>query len=326
MAASPRGSLIGTVASTAPLLILLLGLLVAVLVGGALQVLVLRQRYALALVHERTAALDQSLTELRQAQDALVRQERLSAVGEMASVVGHELRNPLTAVNNALYLVRLSLGAQLPSMAEQNLTLAEREVAKAASLAADLTAFVRPRELSAEPFELTQVIEEVLETLPPPPGVELHRSLQEVTVVADRLQVAEVLTNLVENAYQAVVAALGLRLPEEVAVGAERSGAGGDGDTSAASAPRGAVTVGVAAEGDEVVITVVDTGAGLQGEASDRAFEPFFTTKSTGTGLGLAIVQRIVDAHHGSVTIGAGAEGGARLTVRLPRAAQGPAR
>lgn len=323
VAGSPRGSLIGSVASTAPILILLLGLLVAVLVAAALQVLVLRHRYALGLVQERTAALDRSLTDLRQAQDTLVRQERLSAVGEMASVVGHELRNPLTAVNNALYLVRLSLGTEMPPLAEQNLALAEREVGKAASLAADLTAFVRPREVSAEPFELTQVVEEVLQTLPPPPGVELRRSLQDVTVVADRIQVAEVLTNLVDNAYQAVVSSAAAPVPEEVAVSADRRvGGGGDGDAPGAPTRRGAVTVGVAVADRDVAITVEDTGPGLQGEAADRAFEPFFTTKSTGTGLGLAIVQRIVDAHHGTVGIEPGEGGGARLTVRLPRVAQ----
>ena len=96
-----------------------------------------RQRYANALVEQRTA-------ELLASQEALVRSERLSAVGQMTTVVGHELRNPLGAVMNALYMLRRSLDN--PAAAEPHLAVAERQTARAVNLAQDLTAYMRERE------------------------------------------------------------------------------------------------------------------------------------------------------------------------------------
>ncbi len=93
-----------------------------------------RHRYAQALVQERTADLNASLQELKDTQDALVQSERLTAVGEMASVIGHELRNPLAAVTNSLFIVRNDLGEVSPTT-EKYLSVAERETSKAATLA-----------------------------------------------------------------------------------------------------------------------------------------------------------------------------------------------
>ena len=142
--AEAKAPLAGSFAARAPLFILLLGILVALIVGITVEILVRRQRYAAQLVAQRTGDLERSLRELREAQDALVRNERLSALGEMASVVGHELRNPLTAVTNALFLIRHEMGGSVSQALEGHLTMAERETDKAATLASDLTAFVRP--------------------------------------------------------------------------------------------------------------------------------------------------------------------------------------
>lgn len=277
----------GSLASATPWIVLGLGLLVAVLAAVAVEVLARRHRYAAALVADRTEELNRSLEDLQSAQDALVRNERLAAVGEMASVVGHELRNPLTAVNNALYLVRLDLEVDQSSPAASHLAMAERELQKAATLAQDLTDFVRPREPVPEPFELAQVVDEVLAATPPPPGIEVERDLEACTVVADRGQIAEVVTNLVENAYQAMHDGGRLSLSAHPADG-------------------------------EVVFVVADTGVGVDPEVAARVFEPFFTTKSTGTGLGLAIVRRITDAHHGDIVLEDRPGGGAQVVLRLP--------
>jgi signal transduction histidine kinase len=287
--ADAKEPLNGSFANDAPYLILFLGIFVALLVGATVEVLVRRQRYAAHLVAERTGDLERSLHDLSAAQAALVRNERLSALGEMASVVGHELRNPLTAVTNALYLIRRGLGEPAPDALEGHLAMAERETEKAATLAEDLTAFVRPREPSMAPVELDEVVSEVVQSTPPPPGVDLALDVERHTVLADRLQIAEVLTNLVTNAYQAVP----------------------DGGT---------VHLELRANGHGAVLVVQDDGSGIDPGAAERLFEPFFTTKANGTGLGLAIVRRLVEAHGGTITVGNAEPHGARVEVRLPDA------
>jgi signal transduction histidine kinase len=238
-------------------------------------------------VQQRTAELEISLAQLRAAQDALVRSERLSALGEMASVVGHELRNPLAAVTNALYLLRQRLGEPVDPGYEKHLDMAERETTKAATLAQDLTAFVRPRQPNKENVDVAALVGEVVDATPPPPSVTIDFEVEPMTVVADKHQLAEVLTNLVTNAYQAISGYGWVRI-----VARDRE--------------------------DGFELSVEDSGPGIDGALSSRVFEPFFTTKPDGTGLGLAIVQRLVESHGGEVSVANQPAGGARFVVRLP--------
>ncbi len=288
LVAQARVSLVGSFARQAPYIILALGLFLALLLAGIVEVLDRRSRYAARIADERTADLRATLADLREAQDAVVRGERLTALGEMASVVGHELRNPLAAVINALYLLRRQLGDPADDRYEKHLAMAERETTKAAALAEDLTAFVRPREPRKEQVELSEVVREVVEAVPPPAEVALDVDAETVSVFADRHQLAEVLTNLVTNAYQAVNG-------------------------------NGSVRVSARRAGEAAELAVEDSGPGIDAAVGDRVFEPFFTTKHDGTGLGLAIVRRLVEAHGGHVAIESSSERhGARVVVEIP--------
>lgn len=288
LVATARRPFIGGFAKLSPTIILLLGLLMALISGIALEILHRRHVYANELVQERTAELNRSLDDLRAAQDALVRGERLTAVGELATVVSHELRNPLAAVLNALFLIRNEVPEPASELLTRNLSMAEREAQKAARLADDLTAFVRPRETVRSSVEAAELVEEVLSASPPPAGVELVANAEPVHFYADRGQMAEILTNLVANAYQAV-----------------SSG--------------GIVRVTSGPDGEGALLVVEDNGPGIAPAAADRVFEPFFTTKAKGTGLGLAIVRGLVISHGGEITWENLAGGGVRFTVRLPR-------
>jgi two-component system sensor histidine kinase HydH len=264
-----------------------MGLFIALVVTITIETVQRRHRYARAVVEERTADLNASLHELKTTQNALVRQERLSAVGGMASVIGHELRNPLAAVTNALFIVRGDLGQDVTPTTEKYLSMAERETSKAAVLADDLTAFVRPRELVESEIDVPDLIDEVLSTTPHPDHVQVDVEVAPCSLVGDRGQLAEVLTNLVTNAYQA--------MPEG-----------------------GTVRLGAACSDGHARFTVEDSGNGIKDATMQRVFEPFFTTKDSGTGLGLAIVQRLVQAHGGEILLENSATGGVRATVVLP--------
>lgn len=284
---SARGPLTGSLSRDAGWVILGMGLLIALLVGLTIDVIARRRKYLEVQVNLRTAELAQAMADLREAQAALVQRERLAAIGQMASVIGHELRNPLTAVTNALYLVRTGLGAEISDRMRGNLDLAEREVQRAAAVAQDITDFVRPRKPQPEPFTLDRLVSETLEAAPPPANINVSTRVGRITVLADWVQLGEVVTNLVTNAYQA--------MPDggEVQIWADRVG-------------------------EKVRMGVQDNGPGIPPDVAKTIFDPFVTTKTRGTGLGLAIVRRIVEDHGGNIELEDFDGPGTRFVIRLP--------
>ncbi|HLI73300.1 MAG TPA: ATP-binding protein [Acidimicrobiales bacterium] len=273
-----KSPLAGEYAQAEPWIVLAVGVIVALALGLVVELLARRQRHTEELVAERTA-------ELLEAQRTLVRQERLSAVGELAGVVSHELRNPLGAAINHLFLVRHYLGDASPE-AERHVTDAERSVNRAVNLTEDLTAYMRDRELQISTVDFSALLGHVLESAPPPQGVEVVVD-SSTTFDADSSLMTQVVSNLVTNAYESMP----------------------DG---------GAVHVGASRDHDATLITVQDGGSGIDPEVAPRVFDPFFTTKDGGTGLGLAIVHRMVTLHHGRVGIDNVPGGGARVTIELP--------
>jgi two-component system sensor histidine kinase AtoS len=242
----------------------------------------------MALVDERTGQLRRSLSELDAAQQRLVRQERLAAIGQLSSAVGHELRNPLGVLSNVFYLLRTRLGQEDPWL-DRQLRTGEREVGAATLIVSDLLEFARPREPIFGEVDMAAILDEVLTVSAPPPTIQIaRRSAEGVPAVrADRDQLRQVLLNLVTNAYDA--------MPEG-----------------------GLVVLEVATDPDGVRITVADTGSGIDDEALDRLFEPFFTTKAKGIGLGLSVAHRIVEAHGGSLSVKAQPGTGASFSLTLP--------
>ncbi|HZU79496.1 MAG TPA: PAS domain S-box protein [Acidimicrobiales bacterium] len=232
--------------------------------------------------------------QLEEAHRALLQSERLSALGEMATIIGHELRNPLGAATNALFLIRQRLGSADDQQLQRHLALLERETMRATALCEDLTSYMRQRDPVPVLFGLRSTLDAVFESTPPPTGVDAVLDAPDLQAWADPDQFVQMLTNVLTNAYQA--------MPQG-----------------------GTVHVRAYATDDELVIAVRDSGTGVDPDTAARLFEPFFTTKAAGTGLGLVIVRRLVEAHGGTVTLDNARAGGAVVTIRLPRAATGPA-
>ena len=220
--------------------------------------------------------------------EELLRQERLAALNDMTSVVSHDLRNPLNTIMNSHYLLRDSLGDTLTGEPAEFLDMAERASVRALELTEELLDYRRARSLELVEVDLRNLITDVIEATPPPPDVHVHVDADIDSVQADPSYLTRILTNLITNAYQAMPQGGNLRI--------------------AASSQDGSD-----------VITLHDSGDGFAPDVARRPFDPFITTKAQGTGLGLAIVQRLVDAHHGSVSTENAPMGGALVTVRLPR-------
>ena len=287
VASSPK-PLVGTLGWDSAWISLVRGLLVAVLVTTVVETQSRRRDYAAALVEERTTSLRQAVTDLEQAQAQMVRQEKLAAMGQLASTVGHELRNPLAVIVNVLYLLETTAGAGASEAMHRHLATARRETSAAALIVSDLLDYAAGRAPMSAPVQLAELVAEALSVVPPPAGVAVVQDIEPGTVInADRDQIRQVLLNLITNGYDA--------MPD-----------GGMLDVSARSS------------GNWAQIAVTDTGTGMDEETKARIFTPFYTSKSRGIGLGLAVAKRVVDAHGGTISVQSTPSAGAAFTVTVP--------
>ena len=286
-----RTPLVGSLAVATPWLLFAGLLLSALLVALALETVSRRRDYAVGLVDERTVELRASLAELRSTQAQLVHSERLAAVGELASTVGHELRNPLGVISNSLYLIRTATASTADDRLRRQLATADREIAAATVIVTDLLDFARARPPIIGGVDLAGLIDESLEVAPPPEGVEVswHRPAAVPEVAGDRDQLRQVLLNLISNGYDAL-------------------------------GPGGRLTITVARNAGGAVLTVADDGAGMDAETITHIFEPFFTTKARGTGLGLAVADRIIRDHGGTLAVASTVGVGTTFTISLAEA------
>jgi signal transduction histidine kinase len=284
-------SLTGSLAADSYWLILAGGALFTLVLGFLVETLLRRRDYAVALVAERTVELQDSVRELEQAQEKLVQATRLAAIGQLASAIGHELRNPLGVITNAHYLLRASVARPDGGPdALRHLNTAEREVGAATLIVSDLLDYARARAPVTGPVDVADLIDEVQSVMPAPPEVTITREdlAGLPSVFADRDQLRQVLLNLLSNAYEA--------MPEG-----------------------GVVTITTdATTAGRVRIAVADTGMGMDDEVRAQIFEPFFTQKARGIGLGLSVTKRIVETHHGTIAIVSTPGGGTTFTVELP--------
>ncbi len=239
---------------------------------------------------EAAASLEAANCELRASHEQLRRADRLSALGEIAAGLAHEIRNPLAGVKGALEIVQSRVTAGTPEAEFSG--IAAREVGRLDGLVAEFLAYARPRQPELQTADLSVVIDHVIRLLTPEAeraGIRLERRADDDLPFArmDPEQIQQVFFNLVLNGLQA-------------------------------GPPGSAVTIWLRRDGPAAIIDVVDRGPGVPREGRDRLFEPFVTTKAQGTGLGLAVSHRIVAAHGGRVEYADEPGGGARFRVILP--------
>ena len=143
--------------------------------------------------------------ELFQAQERLLRQEKLATMGQLASSVGHELRNPLAVINNSLYMLRLNDSKQ-DKISKDYMDIIDQEVSNANKIITDLLTFARIKPVDLNPTDIHDLIEEIFKKFPPPENVKVKvKKLKDLPLsLIDSTQIKQVVANLVTNAYQAI--------------------------------------------------------------------------------------------------------------------------
>ncbi len=236
---------------------------------------------------------------LKQQESELVHMQRLTTAGELTAMMAHEINQPLGAIANYLGGIQLRFSAVLKAHAGLHDAIAEslRLAQRASDIIQTIRGLVRPRTDGRKAIDLLALVSETLSLL----GPELERGHIELVtwfpqtlppVVAQRIQLQQLLLNLILNAAEAMT---------ETPVGQRRL----------------VISMRVLAD-RRVEISLSDTGHGLTPEQAQRIFQPFVTSKSDGIGLGLSICKSIVEAHGGDIEARPGDAEGATFTVRLP--------
>jgi signal transduction histidine kinase len=232
--------------------------------------------------------VDERTKELREAQEQLIRREKLAILGQLSGGVAHELRNPLATISSAAYFLRLT-HPDADEITKEYLEMIAAEVHKSDRIISDLLDFSRTRSPDRERAAVSELVAAVLEKQTPPENVEVATQIASdlPPMYVDPHQVEQVLVNLITNAYQA--------MPE-----------GGN------------LIISARVEKGQVALSVADTGVGIPEENMGKLFEPLFTTKARGLGLGLMVVKTLVEANGGSIEVQSQVGKGSTFTVKLP--------
>jgi signal transduction histidine kinase len=233
------------------------------------------------------------------AQESLRRRDRLSAMGELASTVAHEIRNPLNAIGMTAQRLRREFLDVVPQGGPERSELTElldvmsSETQRIDRIVQQFLDYARPPRIAPQAADIGALVTSLAERTRPlaeARGVRLEADVSSAgKALVDASQLQQALDNLVRNAIDA-------------------------------SPEGGRVAVAARCARDGCTIEVKDGGPGIAPENLPRIFDLYFTTKADGTGIGLAVTQQIVTAHGGTIEVDSRLGAGTTMTVRLPRA------
>src|SRR5208337_2205243 len=218
------------------------------------------------------------------------RAEHLATLGELATGLAHEIRNPLAGIAGVIEII----GRDLPPSSPARSVVKEvpQEIARINHIVTDLLQTARPHQPRVRKGDLNTTVEHAVmlgrqQALAKSVQIQLHKDPALPEVEHDSDQIHQVLLNLLLNALQAI-------------------------DTN------GKVAVNLRAQGSNAVVEVTDNGRGIAPDHLPNIFRPFYTTKGDGTGLGLSLARRIVEDHHGRIDVTSAVGHGTTFAVILP--------
>jgi len=214
----------------------------------------------------------------------LMKSEKLAIIGELASRMAHDLRNPLSTIKNTIELMESRPKLKIEEKLQYYGRL-RRAMNRMSHQVDDVLDFVRTSELKLQPYSVLDIINIVKDSITIPNDVSINVEQENVRINCDYRKIEAVFSNLLLNAIQAVE-------------------------------NKGVVRIRIIDNVQDVLIAFEDSGPGIESENLDKIYDPLFTTKQLGTGLGLSICKSIVEQHGGSITV---KNNPTTFLVRLPK-------
>jgi PAS domain S-box-containing protein len=226
--------------------------------------------------------------ELKEANERLLKAERFAAIGELSGMIGHDLRNPLTAIKNAMYYLRKKQSFSAGSKEKEMMDIVDKSVEYANKIISSLLEYSAEIRLEIEQCSPKELLNYVLLMVQVPErGRIVDRTEYKPKIWIDVNKMERVFLNLIKNAFDAIT-------------------------------ERGTLKISSKLVGDNVEIVFTDDGVGMSEQTLSKIFNPLFTTKAQGMGFGLAICKRIVEAHCGKISVKSTVGRGTTFTITLP--------
>jgi signal transduction histidine kinase len=234
-------------------------------------------------------AINKMLTEIDDKSNKLQKTERLAAIGEIAAMVGHDLRNPLTGIANCSFYLRRKMNPATDAKTKEMFSLIDQDVKYSNKIINDLLDYSREFHLERQKTSYSDILRMALSVVKIPENIHVTDTAnEEYFLNVDGSQMKRALINLVSNAIES--------MPQ-----------GGE------------ITFSAQETAEAMKIAVSDTGTGMTPEVLRKIWSPLFTTKAKGMGFGLCICKRIVEAHGGTITVQSELGKGTTITLTFPK-------
>jgi len=232
--------------------------------------------------------VEERTRELKKAQKQVLKAQRLAVIGELAGMIGHDLRNPLTSINGAAYYVKKQLSSKIDGKVKEMLDIIGKNIAYSNKIINDLLDYSREIKLDITETTPKSIIKEALSLVEIPKNVQvINLTEDKPKIKVDTAKIKRTFVNIFTNAVEAM--------------------------------PKGGtLTTKSRKSGGNVEFVFSDTGVGVSKKTIEKLWTPLFTTKAKGMGFGLAICKRNVEAHGGSISVRSSRGKGTTVTVTIP--------
>ncbi|MCX8150939.1 MAG: ATP-binding protein [Candidatus Bathyarchaeota archaeon] len=228
------------------------------------------------------------LTYRKQIEAQLVKSEKFAAIGELAGMIGHDLRNPLTSIRAATYYIKLKYAGKLDDEGEEIFETINRSIDYSSKIVDDLLDYSREVKLILESTTPKGLLTNALSVLKKPSNITVIDLTEETPIVTvDAHKMSRVFVNIIKNAFDAMPDGGTLTVKSQVCYA-------------------------------NLKFSFTDTGVGMSQETLSKLWTPLFTTKAKGMGFGLSICKRIVQAHHGEILAESTVGKGTTIIITIP--------
>ncbi|MEK6930905.1 MAG: HAMP domain-containing sensor histidine kinase [Thermoproteota archaeon] len=231
-------------------------------------------------------AIEIKSIKIKELSTELVKTERLSAIGELAARLSHDLRNPLSVIKSSVEIIMLRNSDKFSTQDQEAIQRINKAIVRITNQIDDVLNYVKQTPIEKNKITLSTCIKNVISWISIPTKIEITSKENDIVIFADEGKLEIVFSNMIRNAIEAI------------------------GDDS------GSIEIKIQDVGEQVIIEIIDSGVGIKEDSIDMIFEPLYTTKQIGTGLGLVSCKNIIEQHGGKITV---KNNPTTFTITLPK-------